>query len=49
MEIPNDEGESNIDIKEQENENYPLRTMDIIDNISDKIEKRNQNKNKIKK
>ena len=48
MESPEEKEESNIESysKVQENENYPLRTMDIIDNVSDKIEKSNENRYK---
>ena len=48
MELTSEPEESKLDSfsKDQENENYPLRTMDIIDNISDKIEKNNENKNR---
>ena len=48
MESPEEKEESNTESysKEQENENYPLRTMDIIDNVSDKIEKSNENRYK---
>ena len=44
MESSEETGESNIDIlqKDQENESYPLRKMDIIDNTNDKKEKTNE-------
>ena len=50
MDSPEEEAkDSNIDslsFKEQENENYPLKTMEIIDNVSDKIEQKTEEKQK---
>ena len=49
MDLSDETEESHLDSlsKEQENETYPLRTMDIIDNVSDKIQKTKENLYKI--
>ena len=49
MDLTEETEESHLDSlsKEQENETYPLRTMDIIDNVSDKIQKTRENRYKI--
>ena len=49
MDLSDETEESHLDSlsKEQENETYPLRTMDIIDNVSDKIQKTKENRYKI--